>query len=166
MEPNTPIFVGTEEPATLSEIKAIEEEYGFTLPDDYKAHLLLYNGGWPKERDTFMQPAEADGNSIPRTISDFYSIEHGDETFEDALEDLADQLHPHLVPFGSETGGDQFLLSVGPEDYGSVYYISHEFYTPPKRKEMKQHRHYGKGVSFLAPSFTAFLNGLVASTLA
>ena len=156
-----PIFAGTEEPATPSDIEAVEEEYNFALPDDYKAHLLLHNGGWPKERDTFMQPDEAGGDPIARTISDFYSIKHGDETLEDALEDLADQLHPNLVPFGSETGGDQFLLSVGPEDYGSVYYISHEFYTPPKRKEMKQPRQYGKGVSFLAPSFTAFLDGLV-----
>ena len=83
---------------------------------------------------------------------------------EDALQSLRDQLHADLVPFGEESGGDQFVLSVGPEDYGSVYYISHEFYKPPKRNEMKQSRQYGKGVSFLAPSFTAFLNGLVAGT--
>lgn len=160
MEPNP--FISTKEPATLADIQAIEREYDFVLPEDYKAHLLANNGGWPT-RKTFIQLAE-DGERIERRISDFKSIKHGPLKLERSLESLHDQLHPDLVPFGSETGGDLFVLSVGPEDYGSTYYVSHEFYRPPKNKARKVPRQYGTGVSFLAPSFTAFLHGLVAGT--
>ncbi|MDQ2770333.1 MAG: SMI1/KNR4 family protein [Bacteroidota bacterium] len=163
MESNALIFVGAEPPVALSDLEAVEQEYGFVLPADYKTHLLAHNGGWPKDRDTFWPPQEGAAEPVARTISDFYSVRHGDETLEDALEDLHDQLHPDLVPFGSDSGGDQFLLSVGPEDYGSVYYLSHEYYTPPKRKARKQPRAYGPGVNFLAPSFSTFLQGLVVN---
>ncbi len=42
-----PVFIRTAEPASPAAIQAIEQEYGFTLPDDYKAHLLRYNGVGP-----------------------------------------------------------------------------------------------------------------------
>ncbi|MBF9219806.1 SMI1/KNR4 family protein [Hymenobacter ruricola] len=158
MEPNP--FVSTKEPATLADIQAIEQEYHFTLPEDYKAHLLVHNGGWPT-RKIFLQQNE-DGSQTAQKISDFKSVKHGPSKLERSLGLLHDQLHPHLVPFGSETGGDLFTLSVGPEDYGSVYYISHEAYKPPKKKERQLPRQYGKGVSLLASSFTAFMAGLVA----
>jgi cell wall assembly regulator SMI1 len=159
MEPNP--FSGTKEAATPADIAALEQDYDFTLPADYKAHLLRYNGGWPL-RKAFPQPTD-DGQTVVRKISDFKSIKYGPTTLERSLRALGNDLHSDLVPFGTETGGDLFCLSVGPEDYGSVYYISHESYKPPKRKEMKQPRAYGKGVSFLAPSFTAFLQGLTVA---
>lgn len=102
-----------------------------------------------------------DGESIASDVSDFKSVRHGKGTVERSLESLHSELHNDLVPFAKDGGGDLFVLSVGPEDYGSVYYIGHEFYKPPKRKDMKQPRQYGKGVSFLSPSFTAFMEGLV-----
>ena len=157
MEPNP--FIGTRDAVAPAVLEAVEQKYGFTLPPDYKAHVLQHNGGWP-ERRTFIQVDE-DGENVERRISNFKPFGQGKGSFERNLESLRDQLHPDLVPFGSETGGDQFCLSVGPEDYGAVYYVAHEFYTPPKKKDRKIPRQYGKGVSFLAPSFTAFMEGLV-----
>lgn len=170
MEPNP--FISTEEPATPADLQAIERQYGFTLPADYKAHVLRHNGGWPA-RGTFVE-VKPDGRRVERDISEFKSVRHGDTTLEESLESLHDQLHPDLVPFASESGGDVFVLSVGPEDYGSVYYVAHEFYTPPFGEDVynaetdeyedappPQPRQYGKGVYYLAPSFTAFLDGLV-----
>jgi len=156
----TPVFIGTEEPAALADLQAIEATYGFVLPADYKAHILAYNGGWPQQENTFLQ-AGPEGQPVARVLSDMKSVKHGDTTLERSLRSLRGDLHDDLVPFGTDAGGDLFCLSVGPEDYGAIYYISHEFYKPPKRKEMTQPRQYGKGVSFLATSFTAFLNGLV-----
>lgn len=162
MQPTPLLFTGTEQAVTAVDLQAVEQEYDLQLPDDYKAHLLTYNGGWPQQRASFQQPAESTTQPIIRTISDFYPVKYGELTLEDALEDFEGQLHPDLVPFGSETGGDQFVLSVGPEDYSAVYYISHERYKQPTRKQMKQPRQYGTGVSFLAPSFTAYIAGLIA----
>lgn len=160
-----PSFTGTKAPATPADLQALETEYGFTLPADYKNHLLAHNGGWPADRDTFVQEL-GDGRRVARAVSDFYSVRHGAMLLEDALADVYDQLHPDLVPFAAEGGGDQFVLSVGPDDYGSVYYVAHELYRPPAFLENDEAearpRDYGKGVSLLAPSFTAFLEGLVA----
>ena len=158
MEPNP--FISTKEPATAADLAAIEQEYQFTLPADYKAHLLVNNGGWPT-RKVFVQQL-ADGGQVERKISDFKSVKYGPLKLERSLALLHDQLHPDLVPFASETGGDLFVLSVGPEDYGSVYYVSHEAYKPPKKKERKTPRQYGQGVYALTTSFTDFLARLVA----
>jgi hypothetical protein len=155
-----PVFISTEEPAVLADLQAIEATYGFVLPVDYKEHLLTYNGGWPKDENTFLQVGEG-GQPIARVLSDMKSVKHGDTTLERSLRSLRKDLHDDLVPFGTDTGGDLFCLSVGSEDYGAVYYISHEFYQPPKRKERKQPRQYGKGVFFLAAYFTNFLHGLL-----
>lgn len=162
-------WIGTKQPATQADVEALEQQLGFPLPEDYKAHILRHNGGWP-DKATFVQSLP-DGERVKRSISDFYSIRYGTNTVEEVLADL-DELHPDLVPFGSETGGDQFLLSVGPKDYGAVYYLSHEFYTPPEydydedtdESTPPAPLDYGSGVSFLAPSFTAFLDGLTEGT--
>lgn len=168
MEPN--LFLETDQPATLADISAIEQQYGFTLPDDYKQHILAHNGGFP-QRETFIE-IDPDGDQIERDVNYFYSVRYGVSTLERTLELLADQIHSDLVPFANDAGGDQFLLSVGPKDYGSVYYLSHEFYTPPEDENEEDTDEptaptpldYGSGVHFLAPSFTAFLDGLVEGT--
>ena len=166
-------IVGTQESVSREDIEVIERKYKFVLPEDYKLHLLQYNGGWMKERDTFVQ-VEDDGERVERRLSDFKSVKYGDTTLESSLRTVYSELHNDLVPFGTETGGDLFVISVGPEDYGSVYYIAHEFYTPPFSDDDYDEetdtvkpllpRQYGEGVYFLAPSFTAFLDGLVVGT--
>ncbi|UYZ61406.1 SMI1/KNR4 family protein [Hymenobacter weizhouensis] len=152
-------FVRSAEPATLVILQAIEEQYGFILPDDYKAHILHHNGGFPN-RNIFLGE---DGRRY--IVNKFKPVGGGKGSFERGLESLSDQLHPDLVPFANDPGGDQFCLSLGPEDYGNVYYISHESYVPPaflEDEELEaQPRDYGQGVYLLAPSFTAFLEGLV-----
>lgn len=164
MEPNP--FLQTDQPATMADILAIEQQYGFTLPDDYKQHMLACNGGFPQRR-TFVE-IDPDGDQIERDVNNFYSVRYGVSTLERTLELLADQIHSDLVPFANDAGDDQFLLSVGPQDYGSVYYIGFEFYTPSDDDDDEDTDEapldYGSGVHFLAPSFTAFLNGLVEGT--
>ncbi|HEX8326636.1 MAG TPA: SMI1/KNR4 family protein [Hymenobacter sp.] len=170
MAPNP--FIGTEQPATLADIQAIESAYGFTLPADYKAHVLRHNGGWPT-RTVFVQQMQ-DGRQVERNISSFDAVKHGETTLESSIRSLRSEFHDDLVPFANEGGGDVFVLSIGPEDYGSVHYIAHEFYVPPFSDDDYDDetdtvnplapRQYGEGVHFLAPSFTAFLDGLVEGT--
>jgi hypothetical protein len=118
----------------------------------------------------FVQQLE-EGRSVERDLRSMFSVGVGESTLEDALLDL-DELHPDLVPFGEESGGDVFVISIGSQDYGAVYYVAHEFYTPPEYEYDEATDEstppapldYGSGVHFLAPSFTAFLDGLVAGT--
>lgn len=157
MEDN--IFLLTELPASTEDVATLEARHHFLLPDDYRSHLLSTNGGFPKKR-TFLKPDE-EGQPVAYTLNKFYSVGTGSMTVEESLRLAGGDLHDDLVPFSNEAGGDFFCLSVGPEDYGSVYYISHEFYKPPKRKERKQPRQYGKGVTLLSASFSEFMNALV-----
>jgi hypothetical protein len=48
MQPMPLLFTGTEQAVTAVDLQAVEQEYDLQLPDDYKAHLLTYNGGWPQ----------------------------------------------------------------------------------------------------------------------
>lgn len=172
---NDIVFVRAQDSVTPAQLEAIEQQYGFVLPTDYKQHLLRINGGYPKKRSFFK--IDEDGIQREYQVNQFKAVQHGSATLERSLESLRDQLHPDLVPFANEAGGDQFCLSVGPEDYGSVYYVSHESYVPPFGKETYNEatdeyvdapppapREYGEGVYYLAPSFTTFLDGLIAST--
>lgn len=164
-------FLGTREPLTPVDLVALEAAHGFTLPADYKAHLLAHNGGWIRGGAVFLQPATEGGEVVERDISNFNAVKYGKNTVESSLEDLGGDIHPDLVPFGDEAGGDIFVLSVGPQDYGAVYYIAHEFYTPPGFEYDEEADEstppapldYGLGVHFLASSFEEFLNGLVTS---
>ena len=167
---NDIFFIRVQAPATEADLAAVEQQYGFVLPADYKAHILNTNGGYPKKRSFFKD--DTDGTHREYQVNQFKSVRYGSPTLERSLESLHDQLHPDLVPFANEAGGDQFCLSTGPEDYGSVYYISHESYVPPFSDDDYDEetdtmppllpRQYGEGVYYLAPSFTAFLDGLVA----
>ncbi|RZJ95392.1 MAG: SMI1/KNR4 family protein [Hymenobacter sp.] len=165
-------FVGTREALTLADLAVLEATHDFTLPTDYKAHLLAHNGGWIRGGAMFLQPATAEEEAIERDISNFNAVKYGKNTVESSLEDLSGDIHPDLVPFGDETGGDIFVLSVGPQDYGAVYYIAHEFYTPPEEEYDEETDEstplapldYGAGVHFLASSFTEFLDGLITSS--
>jgi len=149
----TQTFLHTASPATEVDLQAFESTHGIELPNDYKAHLMASNGGYPKRRTFFKDNQEF-------TVNQFFSAGSGSMTLHDVRRRTFSDLHNDLVFFADDAGGDLFCLSVGPEDYGSVYYIAHESYRPPKRKEMSHPRQYGKGVYFLAPSFTDFLNGL------
>jgi hypothetical protein len=170
MEPRD--YLGTTQPPAPSDFSALEATYGFVLPADYKAHLLQFNGGWLRGGTKFLQPVDESGNRPERRLRNFKSVRYGPSTVEAALANMHDELHEDLVPFASESGGDSFVLSVGPQDYGSVYYIAHESYTPPEYEYDEDTDEstppapldYGSGVYFLAPSFTEFLHGLIALT--
>jgi cell wall assembly regulator SMI1 len=66
------LFFGVEQPVTTADVEAIEQEYGFKLPEDYKTHIIEHNGGWPS-RKIFWQ-VNTDEHSVERRISDLYSI--------------------------------------------------------------------------------------------
>ena len=168
MEPRE--YLGTNQAPATADFEALEVKYSFKLPEEYKAHLLQHNGGRIRGGAMFQQPATEDGARPQRRLRNFKSVRYGTSTVEKALENMRDELHDDLVPFASESGGDVFVLSVGPKDYGSIYYLAHEFYTPPEYEYDEETDEstppapldYGSGVHFLAPSFTAFLDGLVA----
>ncbi|CAL2080621.1 SMI1/KNR4 family protein [Tenacibaculum sp. 190524A05c] len=109
---------------------------GLKLPDDYKSHMLTYNGGYPDgDYVCFRNP-----NRIIE-LEYFHPIKYGSDTMEYYLF-MRKVLPKNHISIGIISGG-RISLSLSELDYGSVY-ISYEDVIPEK----------------IASSFTEFINGL------
>lgn len=126
----------------LPQIDEIEKKYSIRLPPDYKDFLVRYNGIYSNE-DTFVK-----GENI-YTVQGFYPIGHSESyTGLDTAISISKEFLPmHMVPFAYNPGGNYFLLSVGSDDYGKVYF--HFSDAEP-----------GYEFELLANDFTEFINTL------
>lgn len=110
---------------------------GLKLPEDYKKHMLKYNGGITVENYVWNK----DENII---FMYFSPIKYGDWTMEERYSvDRIDVLPKNDIYIGEIRGGS-LCMSLG-ENHGAIY----AFYSDGERVH-------------LASSFTEFINGLVA----
>ena len=105
----------------MDEIKAFQEEWGLTLPDDFAAFYLKSNGGYP--------PFDAvEGEEYVFDIDWFMPIKYGEVTIDmilrDNREDGVDM--KGMLPFAADEYDNLFVLSLSPADYGKVYVIGQE----------------------------------------
>ncbi|POR19877.1 hypothetical protein BWK58_14195, partial [Flavobacterium columnare] len=130
-------FILTKKKLTLSDINDFEKELGMTLPNGYKFHLLIYNGGCPESKDTF------EG----RSIAHFYPIKYGNHNLIETYNNLKNLLPINFLNFAYDAGGNPFCfdLSEG-KDYGKIYFC------PMDMGEVIP--------EFLADSFENFMNNL------
>lgn len=120
-------FFETEVPIDLSKIKAIENLIGLTLPDEYKQHLLKYNGG--QCLPNCFKFTE-NNNETYSSIDWFLAIYDGEH---DNLENYITiykieerRLPQHIVPIAHDPGGNLICISCGENDYGHIYFWDHE----------------------------------------
>jgi len=124
------------EQITAEDLNEFEKEIGLTLPEDYRAHMLKYNGGLPSSY--YLYYGEPDDGIL---LSGFKSIKYGD-----SLVEKQDYLPENCLSIGyTETG--YLAMSLDENEYGSifVYYSEAE-------------------LTKIAASFTEFLDGLVDYT--
>lgn len=121
---NDLIFEETKNPTTESEIASLEKRLNITLPNQYRDHILKYNGGYPSKEcfDT-----QGGGRS---KIHYFYAIYNGKySNFENTYTKFKikqNRLLPHIFPIAHDEGGNQICISIGENDYGYVYFWDHE----------------------------------------
>jgi hypothetical protein len=121
---------------TEEELNEFEQEIGGTLPEDYRAHMLKYNGGVPSSY--YLYFGEPDDDIL---LSRFKSIKYGTP-----LVEKQDYLPEDYLSIGyTQTG--YLAMSLDKNEYGSifVYYSEAE-------------------LTKIASSFTEFLEGLVDYT--
>lgn len=118
----------------LQEFEALLE--GLQLPEDYKQHMLQYNGGYPKGDYVCFEPYEG-----IITLSYFNPIKYGASTMEDYL-DMRNVFPKNQILIGIIVGG-MLIISLDENSYGHIY-IAYEDVNPEK----------------IANSFTEFINGL------
>lgn len=120
---------------TSEEIREFEAETGLSLPEDYKAHMLQYNGGHASGIDVFFGEPD-DGINL----SCFLPMKYADSSL---VVETKDYLPEKYISIGlTQTG--YLAMSLDEETYGSIYV------------------HYSEAeLEFLAASFTEFVNGLI-----
>ncbi len=120
---------------TPEELEEFEIKTGVSLPQDYKEHMLKYNGGSPLSYHLYF--GEPDEGIL---FSGFKPIKYGDYPVE-----KQDYLPNRYLSIGyTETG--YLAMSLDGKDYGNIFVYYSE-------AELK----------LLASSFTEFLDGLSES---
>lgn len=104
----------------------VEAKLQIKFPQEIEQLYLLYNGGSP-ERYTFYDE-EDDGYVVQKFLSIKNDKNHKD-TIEYCIEDFRnDGVFPNwLIPVAYDPGGNYYCISVDKEDFGSVYFWSHDY---------------------------------------
>jgi cell wall assembly regulator SMI1 len=105
----------------VADVDLFEARIGRRLPDDYREFLLTYNGGRP-DHHVIREKATGDlGVNLFFGIlgQEFFDIDAEQET-------MFDRIFKHHVSIAIDDCGNRFCLSLGPSDFGSVYFWDHE----------------------------------------
>lgn len=122
---------------TIDDINEFEKKLdGLKLPEDYKQHMLSFNGGYSNNANLYLKHSN-------KTIDFeyFHPLKYGASTLEKYL-DMRSVLPKGQISIGAILGG-RISLGLSKENYGQVF-ISFEDVNPEK----------------VANTFTEFLNSL------
>ncbi|MGB0881097.1 MAG: SMI1/KNR4 family protein [Polaribacter sp.] len=135
-------FEREEKKISPKELEAFEElliKKDLKLPEDYKKHMLKYNGGSPDDSCEWHLDSRVE-------FFDFTSIKYGDYTMEEKfLISRRDVLPESDIYIGDILGG-HLCMSLSKENHGAIY----AFFPDGERID-------------ICNSFTEFVNGLVYS---
>ena len=131
-------------------LAAIEELWGFHLPNDYRKYLLETNGGEP-EKTLFVIDAEY-GES---TIDIFFGIKKGINDNILLKQKYANVRFPdNFLPIARESFGNLILLAVKNPDRGKIFFWDHELEADDG--EVPDY----SNLTLIAPDFQTFFNSL------
>jgi len=137
-------------PLSQDDIAALERQLKLSLPRDYVAFLLQYNGGSPMPDTVPVQDwPEGGPEADVRTIYGIGSSPQDDtEDLRWNLACYAGRMPSGLVPIATTSCGDQFCLWLTGKERGAIVLWDHEAeHRPPTTANL--HR--------IAPTFAAFL---------
>jgi hypothetical protein len=136
----------------LSEIELQDFEVANSIlfPNEYKEFLLKYNGGHPEP------------NIVPQVRTDLnwiYGMHQDPDwaSFYFAVDIFHSRIPSWYVPIGSNSFGNQFIMSLYSENHGVIALWHHE------QETMGDADQYFDNVTFVANSFTELLNSLIPS---
>jgi hypothetical protein len=125
---------------TLDELKTFETFIRMKLPEDYRQHMLNFNGGEIEEDNVEHKNYKEGG----RGISYFYPIKYGYDTMEEVFEDLNGVIPEGYLTIGKSDNGGYILISLNTDSYGKTVLM------------------YSDGdIENLSDSFTQLLNDMV-----
>jgi hypothetical protein len=100
---------------TVEELNTFETFIGKKLPQDYRQHMLTYNGG------ILEQDVEHKNYSDSGGISYFHPIKYGYYTMEELFDDLSEVLPNGYITIGKTDSGGQIIISLNNDsNYGKI----------------------------------------------
>lgn len=111
------------------------------LPEDYRAFLTQHNGGSPEPCEFFVPGY---GQTL---VNELYGLGFDDHrSLDRAIESRVNLFaRTSTIPIGYDPGGNEILMGVAPQNYGTVYFFIHD-----QEAEIVE----------VAPSFAKFMEGL------
>lgn len=107
-----------EEQITLAEFNEFQSLIGYSLPEDYRQHMLSINGGMvEQDNNAHISNPEA-GNGIAY----FYPIKYGGTTMETIFSSNTQAYYPAgYIAIGKTKGGGKIIISLNNDDaYGNT----------------------------------------------
>ncbi|MFK8105152.1 MAG: SMI1/KNR4 family protein [Saprospiraceae bacterium] len=98
---------------TMADLLTFEEKYGYKLTEDYKTHMLKYNGGEPIGEEVFFGDDEY-------TLYKFFNLNEGDDSVATYIELSERVLPPNHLTIGRILGGNICICLKG-ANRGCVY---------------------------------------------
>lgn len=121
------IFSQTESQLNSIQIEEVEKYVGLDFPNEYKNHLLKYNGG---QCNPNVFKFKENGKLTESCVDWFLAIYDGEY---DSLKEYIKtykldekRLPLHMLPIAHDPGGNLICLSCGAEDIGHIYFWDHE----------------------------------------
>ncbi|MCF5221868.1 SMI1/KNR4 family protein [Pseudomonas syringae] len=101
---------------SLKDFYELENLAGGKLPQSFKKFYLKNNGGYIENKRLY-------GDEYVYSIHGFESIKGVNPGVEAAYLDFVenDESFTGLIPFAFDEGGNSYLLSLRPDDYGNIY---------------------------------------------
>lgn len=128
-----------------TELEAFEKRHKLSLPEDYRAFMLEYNGGMPI-------PQVFDSETTSTVVEVLFSLKPGDP-FDLNLAcmslDWEDAYQRGIICIGRDSCGSQIFLATKGRDLGTIYFFDREETLRPK-----------SGAVRIAGSFDEMMNNL------
>jgi hypothetical protein len=129
------------QPITLEELNEFQISIGKTLPEDYRQHMLAFNGGGVAKFNNahISDPEGGEG------IMEFYSIKYSSYSLEEVNDDLFDLIPSGYLIIGRTRSGGEIIISLNNDN---TYGHTKVWYSDETIKD-------------LSPSFTQLINDQV-----
>ncbi len=150
-------FSETELQLDQTEIEKIEKFVGLNFPEEYKKHLLKYNGGQCRPNIFRFNENEKWTESCIDWFLAIYDGEY-DNLKEYIINYKIDdkRLPIHILPIAHDPGGNLICISCGKLDFGNIYFWDHENEVDYTLSEDTNY----SNLYFVASSFNEFIESL------
>lgn len=116
-------------PINSNDLDIVEKTIGCKLPTEYCEFMLEHNGGQTEIDmvfDFYDEVNEMDNTSV---IREFFKIDDGDYNLLKIYENLvnSDAMRTAMIAIADDPGGNIISISLDSDDYGTVYYLDHEY---------------------------------------